>query len=149
MVRFNEYTYITGPFFLACDHGCYHGNGTHGLGVNKCQCGDYEPRFTEKEVIDICTEQICKSDIMIAFINDNTCYGTLIEIGLAKAAGIRIVTIFDTKERKREMWFASSISEYSVCLNDKCSISIFDNFEPHEADSIEDIRERIQKWYKR
>jgi len=57
----------TGPFFVSCDHGCYHGEGTHGvLGMNATEevdgikeevpwistCGSGDEKLEEWEIID-------------------------------------------------------------------------------------------------
>ena len=116
-VDVDEKCYVTGPFFLSCDHSCYHGDGSHGLGKgNEYNCYGYSRCFLPNEVIEICTEQIRRADIIIAYIDDITCYGTLFELGLAKQMGKTIVTIFDTKKRENDMWFIAMNSDYSTNL---------------------------------
>ena len=141
--------YVTGPFFLSCDHSCYHGEGSHGLGIGGYDCYGYERTYTEQEVIDICKAQIKRADIVIAYINDDTCYGTLFELGLAKQMGKQIVTIFDNKERKRKMWFIAANSDYSTTVDETdTSYNYFESI--YEADLIEYIRNKIKnyKWYR-
>ena len=55
-LRDNDIT-IVGPFFLSCDHSCYHGQNSHGVGLNHYyedgtpyDCYGEEDSFTEKEV---------------------------------------------------------------------------------------------------
>lgn len=117
-LRFNNYYLIKGPFFISCDHSCYHGDGSHGVGINiPCKYGCYgEKLLTEQEVIDICKYQIEHSDIIFAFINDDTCYGSLWEIGYAKALGKKIITVFDTNKRQKDMWFISETSDCTFNL---------------------------------
>lgn len=103
---------ITGPFFLGCDHSCYHGSNSHGLGASKGGC--YGQFFSEQEVIDICMEQIRRADAVIAYIDDDTCYGTIYELGVAKEMGKLTATIFDTKNREKEMWFIAKNSDFSM-----------------------------------
>lgn len=141
--------YVTGPFFLSCDHSCWHGAEDHGLGINNrgCQAGGVGG-FEQFEVVDICKTQIKRADIIIAFINDDTCFGTLFELGLAKQMGKKIVTIFDTKERKRKMWFIAENSDFTISLFDDYSIDIFNKFErPDVAEAIYDIMDLLKKWY--
>lgn len=110
---------ITGPFFLACDHSCYHGEGSHGVGVNKEGCGTaYGDNFTEEEVIDVCKYQIEHSDIIFAFINDDTCYGSLFELGYAKSLGKKIIVVFDTTKRQKDMWFIANNADCVFNLED-------------------------------
>jgi hypothetical protein len=37
-----KYNY-TGPFFVSCDHGCYHGPNSHGYGAMDAGCESLEP----------------------------------------------------------------------------------------------------------
>lgn len=111
-VRYDNHINITGPFFLSCDHSCYHGENSHGVGLNKYypdgeryDCYGLRDQFTEDEVKEICLKQIKKSDIVFAYINDDTCYGTLYEIGYAAALGKKIAILFDLPERLKKMWF--------------------------------------------
>lgn len=104
-IKYKDNIYITGPFFLSCDHSCYHGENCHGLGANK-HYGCYgETTLTEKQVNDICMSQIRKSDVLFAYINDNTCYGTLYEIGYAIAYGLKVILLFESGKLMKDMWF--------------------------------------------
>lgn len=125
--RYNNDTIITGPWFLACDHGCYHGDNSHGLGINKLGCpeanGDI---FSEKEVYDICIHQIDHSDIVFAYINDNTCYGSIYEIAYAYAVGKYVIIIFDNEELMSDMWFMCQGAHIVDVLGDKTVKEKFD-----------------------
>lgn len=70
----------TGPFFTACDHGCYHTPNSHGsIAENGCMAsGDTETRY---EVIRRNNAAIDSADLVFAYITTTDCYGTLIEIG--------------------------------------------------------------------
>lgn len=108
---------ITGPFFISCDHGCYHGDGTHGVGAD-CK-GEYEDDdggiytregcmgfyFTREDVLKISKSQINKAEIVFAYIDCRDCFGTIAEIGYAHAIGKDIFIIFSCPELKEEMWF--------------------------------------------
>lgn len=101
----NEFITITGPFFIACDHGCYHGEGMHGVGADEfvgCMSDLY---FTRSDVFRICTEQIDRAEILFAYIDCRDCYGTLAEIGYAYAKGKDVVIVFKNEDLKEEMWF--------------------------------------------
>ena len=107
---------ITGPFFISCDHGCYHGDGKHGVGaVNSLHSdewggcmGNY---YTRDDVLNICKGQIDKAEIVFAYINCNDCYGTLAEIGYAHAKGKDIVIAFSNEKLRQEMWFADKMQQ--------------------------------------
>lgn len=113
-LNYNDNIRITGPFFLSCDHSCYHGNNSHGVGLNnyhpdgeRYDCYAKTDHFSEEEVKSICLNQIKRSDIIFAYINDNTCYGTLYELGYAAALNKPILLLFDSSERRNNMWFIS------------------------------------------
>ena len=100
---------ITGPFFISCDHGCYHGEGTHGVGAVNDIHFDYSGcignYFTRDDVFNICKNQIDNAEIVFAYIDCRDCYGTLGEIGYAHAKGKDIIILFKYEELKKEMWF--------------------------------------------
>lgn len=105
----------TGPFFISCDHGCYHGDTLHGVGaygsedVDKPGCvGDGIPKCM---VPTICTHQIDKSNFVFAFIDSTTCYGTLCEIGYAIGKGIPVAVMFSNKSMRKDMWFIAEIAD--------------------------------------
>ena len=105
-IRYKNNIYITGPFFLSCDHSCYHGDNSHGVGLNSYNdCYGLTDNFSEDEVKDICLRQIKKSDVIFAYINDDTCYGTLYELGYAKSLGKKIIILFESGKLMKDMWF--------------------------------------------
>jgi hypothetical protein len=114
-LKYNDEITIVGPFFLSCDHSCYHGDNSHGVGLNNYyedndgtpyDCYGYTTDlFTEKEVYNICIEQIKKSDIVFAYIDDLTCFGTLFELGYAASIGKDIIILYDYKFPSNDMWF--------------------------------------------
>lgn len=103
----DEMTY-TGPVFIACDHGCYHGKGTHGVGADEfggC-CGN---EICREDVLYICKSQIERAEILFAYIDSADCFGTIAEIGFAHAIGKDIFIVFSNKELKEEMWFVDKM----------------------------------------
>jgi len=115
ILKYNDYVNITGPFFLSCDHSCYHGDNSHGVGLNnlcpngeRYDCYGLTDYFSEKEVKDICLSQIKKSDVIFAYINSDDCFGTLYELGYASALGKPILLLFDNGNRRENMWFIST-----------------------------------------
>lgn len=75
-----------GPYFAApCDHGCMHGPNTHGQGEDACQNWLVLHR---EEVHSRCLKAIAECDVFFAWLgidDANTAFGTLVEIGYAKA----------------------------------------------------------------
>ena len=101
-VNFHDFM-LTGPFFVACGHGCAHGPATHGqdyLGP-----GD----GARRRVFDANIARIERSDFIFAHVNEVDCFGTLFEIGHAHACGIPVFLNFGpdlTDRQKHELWFA-------------------------------------------
>ena len=82
----------SGPFFVACDHGCAHGPNSHGTtGTAGC----VQPEISQAEVITKARQGIRLCDLFIAFASYDfaTAFGTLAEIGYARALGKEIVLI--------------------------------------------------------
>lgn len=76
----------TGPYFVSCDHGCYHGDNAHGMGAGIIGCsgdGPTEKDMTRKRVFDACQTALWFSNTVFAWIDSPDCYGTIAEIGLA------------------------------------------------------------------
>ena len=114
---------ITGPFFISCDHGCYHGNGTHGVGADYsgghsggCCMGYY---YDRTQVFNICESQIDKAEIIFAYINCRDCYGTIAEIGYAYATGKDIFILFSDWSIEEDMWFVSEMRRNTGVASDE------------------------------
>jgi len=91
---------MTGPFFRSCDHGCGHGNGTHGQGAAPCFEG---MPFDSYETYGACMKAIAESDVFFAWIDALDCYGTLIEAGYAKGIGKKVVVGFSEDVFEKSM----------------------------------------------
>jgi len=92
----NEVDYC-GPFFVSCDHGCYHGESTHGVvRDNGYDCSGSSP-VTEKTLFNGCLKQIEKADYVFCWIDDLTAYGTLFELGIAYEKNKKIFIGIDKK----------------------------------------------------
>ena len=109
----HPYIEVTGPFFLSCDHGCYHGEGTHGVGATIDKDLDHTlgysgcsgTTFSRNEVVRICKNQIDRADMLFAYINSADCYGTLFEIGYASGTGKPVAVMFANDDLANSMWF--------------------------------------------
>lgn len=113
----DELTY-TGPIFLSCDHGCYHGPGTHGVGADGLGCGGL-PTICMEDVLYICKSQIERAEILFAYIDSADCFGTIAEIGFAHAIGKDIFIVFSNKELKEEMWFVDQMQRNTGIASSK------------------------------
>jgi hypothetical protein len=116
-------TYV-GPFYLGCDHGCSHGSNSHGAGVDR----DYDciPFPPSHEVFQKAEAGIRACDVFFVWAGPdfNQAFGTLVEIGIAKALGKRIV-IGRHPDVALDQWFAF-----------QCADEIIDAKEPVAAYSL-------------
>ena len=100
-----------GPFFISCDHGCFHGINSHGVGSDRS--GDnfidgnnvVESGVDGMIVNDICHDCIDRSEIIYAWIGELDCYGTIEEIGYAKGRGKTIILGIKEGIDLSDIWF--------------------------------------------
>ena len=112
----DEMTY-TGPIFLSCDHGCYHGPGSHGVAAGDYGCG--AKGIQREDVLYICKSQIERAEILFAYIDSADCFGTIAEIGFAHAIGKDIFIVFSNEELKEEMWFVDQMQRNTGIASSK------------------------------
>jgi nucleoside 2-deoxyribosyltransferase len=99
----NGFTYV-GPFMDACDHGCRHGPGSHGvLGVAGLGCEGVEA--TRSSVYQRNQFGIQTADLVVAYIDAPDCYGTIFELGYAAYAGIPYVVLFAPGIDISDFWY--------------------------------------------
>lgn len=114
-VIFGQHDYV-GPYFVRCDHGCFHGRSTHG--VISCYQEWQDTISARRETVSLCLEAIEKSDLVFAWIDDPSCYGTLTELGLAFAADKQVAIAFpESFTQTRDFWFVS------ILANPNCLIT--------------------------
>lgn len=114
MPRRDRWIY-NGPFFMSCDHGCGHGRSTHGLASNtRVGCiatGDGPVR--PSEVVAACKYWIGTSDAMFVWLDSDSAYGTVAEVGFAVAAGVPVF-LFEpptvSVRQSRDMWFVREMA---------------------------------------
>lgn len=140
-----------GPFSISDDHGCAHGSPHMAFG-----CGDEffgEKTRYRRELIEECQDRIFRCDIFAAYIDRDDCFGTLVEIGMAKAmdkliwVGIspdvarnlayKAYGYIDEEEyraeKDHEMWFAQDLADHSVIVDKDKAADAFNSY----VDSIE------------
>lgn len=126
VVSRHPYIEVTGPFFLSCDHGCYHGDNSHGVGATydkglsiqgHFSCGCEGTTFSREEVTEICMRQIQKADLVFSYINSADCFGTLFEIGYAAGIGKPVAIMFQNEELAEAMWFLSERADVVLIVN--------------------------------
>lgn len=119
---------VVGPTFIACEHGCSYSSidFAHALGASdirnqesydciRWQTDIEVPSYTQ--VKEVCFAQIDRADIVFInlFDTDRNPFGTLTEIGFAKALDKKLVFLFD-EERTKE--------KYSYLLDEKSTVYI-------------------------
>lgn len=73
-----------GPYFVACDHGCFHGPDSHGAGTQKASaCDTSSEAVAGGKTPQLCSDAIDGADMFFAWVNDPTAYGTFLELGYA------------------------------------------------------------------
>jgi nucleoside 2-deoxyribosyltransferase len=112
-LRTKSFAYV-GPFFESCNHGCSHGDNTHGVLGFGCSV----VMQTQHEVFDRNTAAVASADLIFAHITATDCYGTLFEIGMAHALGKRVVLAFAPGMPIADFWFAA------------CTATVYTNVQP-------------------
>jgi hypothetical protein len=111
--------HYAGPYFIGCDHGCYHGEGTHGAGVNKDTCccddglefpmplGDFGAEVTQN-----CLFSIANASIVFAWLDNLSAYGSFAELGFAHGIGKPIWLAWP--KPLPELWFLRQMASVIV-----------------------------------
>jgi hypothetical protein len=99
-----------GPFFVSDDHGCAHGDKTHGNGPGGCMAAGHRPQAYKVKVAERCKMGISLSEHVFVWLDDLTAFGTLVEVGIAVGLGksLWIYTPAGSADLS-ELWFASHV----------------------------------------
>jgi hypothetical protein len=110
----------TGPFFVDVYGG--HGYGymdgdAHGSNISDSGRYEDEEALEEKrkEVQQWCFRAIQQADLVFAWIDGIDCYGTLAEIGYAKAMG-KVIWIASPR-RYEDIWFIYRMADQTIFIN--------------------------------
>lgn len=115
----SPFLHYVGPFFTSCDHGCAHGNDSHGFAGGCMTTSDAmqyaeQPHYNKlnfagkSEVAERCLKAIDLADYVVALISEDA-HGTIAEIGYASAKGKQIVVCYTSEEAAREAWFVGAM----------------------------------------
>lgn len=109
---FDEHDYV-GPFFTSCDHGCFHGPGSHGVGVGGPSGGCCVNPISPHAVASLCLGAVSNCDLFFAWFDEDcgSAYGTLLELGWALAMEKLVVIGVHRKADTSDLWFALRASE--------------------------------------
>ncbi|MCY1141568.1 hypothetical protein OWR29_26520 [Actinoplanes sp. Pm04-4] len=108
-----------GPHFLSDDHGCFHGTNAHGVAAGSAACGGAYPGLPREEVVKRCLAAIEDCTHIFAWIDEPTAYGSLAEIGYARALGKRIYLYLPAGvQALDDLWFAMQMAELTSRVAD-------------------------------
>lgn len=103
----NSFIY-NGPYMFGCDHGCFHGKESHGLGANiNYECGGFQP-LQPKDIFELCKTLVKSSDVVFCYLDEMDAYGTIWELSWAHAHNIPVYLYYSDQLRLRDvndLWF--------------------------------------------
>jgi hypothetical protein len=107
---FGTHDYV-GPYFISCNHGCFHGDNAHGVGAVPKGCADpsggHDDIGDPALVVEKCLTAIDRADFVFAWLDDPTAYGTIFELGYAKGRKIPVAyaSPVASDPRTADLWF--------------------------------------------
>ncbi len=104
-----------GPYFISCDHGCMHGEGSHGVAAAQLYetAGHADACVpSQPHIINMCKEWMQASSIVFCWMDSPTAYGTLVELGWAAMLGKPVAIFFKNYRLEHAMWFATNLAEF-------------------------------------
>ena len=121
-----RHSYV-GPFFSKMEH-C---EDVHGYLAAACA---HNGNTAKEEVLDNSLTQIGRCKVLFAWIDSTDCYGTLAEIGYARALGKQICTAFSNElsdEEIADFWFVREMG--------------LETYAPSAAEAFENILKYLEK----
>jgi hypothetical protein len=121
--------HYSGLFFNSCDDRCAHAPHKHGA-ISCCE------ETSRNEVACAAQIQIERADILFAWLDDQTCFGSLVEIGIVKAAdkeiwiawppkmGVIRDAELDSYPLIRDLWFAQSFAD-DCCMAESAKTAFY------------------------
>lgn len=144
-----EFEYC-GPYFLSCDHGCYHGDSEHGIGALGAECG--VEGETGVKVPLLCNQWLQRSEVLFVWLDDPTAYGTITEIGMAYATG-RLIWLYRPHAAGawlQDAWFP--LKAATRALPAANAVEAFEHFEQDAPGilwvirNLHDARRSLREW---
>lgn len=108
-----------GPFFVGCDHGCYHGTNGHGayLDNHNDECNAENPSIFE-EVALRCQNGVRRADMVFAYIETMDAIGSMVELGMATELSKPITLCISPVLSRREFRMLAAFGNVEL----KCNI---------------------------
>lgn len=135
-----------GPWFISCDHGCYHGDNCHGVGAGsdyQCSGDVLNLQQAKRDTLRNSLHQIRKADVFYARLDSREAFGTFTEIGYSLALGkpVYIDVPPGCEALLKDMWFMLQMS-LSCQLNERQMKDI--PFWSSLPESLDEYRRRLQ-----
>jgi len=109
----------TGPYAIACDHGCAHGPSTHGAAITVCATEHYTTLRARRDLVHrLNISRLERATGVFAYIDELDCFGTLAEIGHAYGKGIPVGLCYGpriTVHERDNLWF---VERYATWIYD-------------------------------
>jgi hypothetical protein len=113
-----------GPYFVSCDHGCYHGPGQHGMGGRQPQvCVDVQ--YTRSAIVSSCLAAIDKADLVFAWLPTQDAYGSIFELGYAHAQQKHLVVATPDPKYLPDVWFALTACQVVRGISPRSALGAF------------------------
>jgi len=116
-------THISGPYFISCDHGGFHGPTSHGVGADykDARCCPVDVMYPNPRTFAVqrCMTWLRDADAMYVWVgwDFEQAHGTHVEMGVAHALGIPIFAavksgaLTDSRnDAQVETWFALELT---------------------------------------
>jgi len=94
--------HYSGPFPVSDDHGGFHGPSTHG--VVAYATSPHKEDDDRAALVRACLRQIDRADLVVAWVDAESAYGTMVELGYASA--LKKPMYLSTPIDLPEHWFA-------------------------------------------
>ena len=126
-----------GPYFISCDHGCFHSEeASHGAVASYESMSHDENSYSDEQysrAYSRCLGAIEVSDVVFCWIESDDCFGTIAEIGYAKAMGKFICISFAESFDAEDMWFVRSMADCT--FSSRHAESAFEQFKKRYCDN--------------
>lgn len=112
--------HYVGPFFTSCDHGCFHGPGTHGSAAHEFDDRDENnPKIIgynaehRNAAFHRAVVGIASCDLFFAWIDSIDCFGTIAEIGMAHGMA-KPIALGVTPSFPDDLWFVNQCANFTT-----------------------------------
>jgi hypothetical protein len=94
-----------GPYFVGCDHGCFHGPESHGIIGKNLPVDDRIEAPERYAVFNRCIHWLSSAHVVFAHIETQDAQGSMFELGWAHCQNIPTFINFTTNALAAEYWF--------------------------------------------